>query len=98
MGRFRLSPQARQDIRDIHRYIAPHSAEMADTVRRKLHESCGMLARNPHIGHKRDDLTSWQDILFWPVYSYLIVYKPASKPVDILRILHGARNLRALLR
>lgn len=98
MTRFRLSPEARQDIRDIWSYIARDSLEMAYRVRRTLQESCGMLARNPYIGHQRDDLTSRQDILFWPVYSYLIIYRPATKPVDILRILHGARNVRALLR
>lgn len=57
-----------------------------------------MLARNPYIGHRRDGLTSREDVLFWPVYSYLIIYRPATKPLDILRILHGARDLKALLR
>jgi antitoxin ParD1/3/4/toxin ParE1/3/4 len=45
-----------------------------------------------------EDLTSREDLLFWPVYSYLIVYKPASYPLDIVRILHAARDLTALLR
>lgn len=57
-----------------------------------------MLARNPFLGHNREDLTSRKDLLFWPVYSYLIIYRPASKPVEIFRILHGVRNLKALLR
>jgi hypothetical protein len=32
------------------------------------------------------------------VYSYLIVYDPASSPTRILTVLHGARDLETLLR
>jgi plasmid stabilization system protein ParE len=65
---------------------------------RHLHETCGMPARNPNMSHRRDDLTSREDILFWPAYSYLIVYRPASKPLDIPGILRGARDRNPLLR
>ena len=34
---------------------------------------------------------------FWPVYSYLIVYDPGAKPVQIVRVLHGMRSVEEIL-
>jgi plasmid stabilization system protein ParE len=31
------------------------------------------------------------------VYSYLIVYDPKTKPIQILRVLHGMRNVEEIL-
>lgn len=42
------------------------------------------------------DLTS-VEVRFFPVYSYLIVYRPEAKPLQIVAMLHGSRELEALL-
>jgi plasmid stabilization system protein ParE len=50
-------------------------------------------------GTIREELTSLP-VRFWPVTpypNYFIVYDPEAKPVQILRILHGARNVRSIL-
>ena len=36
-------------------------------------------------------------VLFWPVHSYLITYRD-SKPLRIVRVVHGRRNLKKLLK
>ena len=54
------------------------------------------LARSPEIGHLREDLAD-EPLQFWPVYSYLIIYRPQTRPIQILRILHGSRDIRAIL-
>ena len=54
-------------------------------------------ARNPQIGHTRPDLTT-KPVRFWPIYSYLIVYDPQSRPLEIVRILSGYRDIAALLK
>jgi hypothetical protein len=36
-------------------------------------------------------------VKFWNVYSYLVVYDPASTPLTIVAILHGARDIERLL-
>jgi len=46
----------------------------------------------PHLGHVREDVTVTH-LRFWSHYSYLIVYNPNSKPLEVVRILHGARDL-----
>jgi len=95
MRRFRLSPEAASDIREIWAYIAAHRIKAAQRVRLTLFEACQRLAENPSIGHTRHDLTD-QPVRFWPVGSNLIVYDPESRPLAIVRVVHGARDTPSL--
>jgi len=45
----------------------------------------------------RQDLTN-EDVKFFPVYSYLIVYRPKTKPLQIACILHGRRDVEQVLK
>jgi hypothetical protein len=36
-------------------------------------------------------------LLFWPVRDYLIVYRPERKPIEIVTVVRGSRDVRALL-
>jgi plasmid stabilization system protein ParE len=95
MKRFILSPEAAQDIREIWAYIAVDSMNAARRFRLQILDACQGIADNPHIGHSRGDLTD-KPVLFWPAGSCLIVYA-ARKPVEIVRVLHGARDIPSLL-
>jgi len=58
------------------------------------------LAGHPFIGHKRRDITLLP-VLFWtiPKYpNYIIVYRPESKPLQVIAILHGNRDLKEILK
>jgi plasmid stabilization system protein ParE len=98
MTGFRLAPDARTDIQEIWSYIADASLDAAGRVRRALLNSCRQLAKHPLIGHRRADLTTRGDVLFWPVYSYMIIYRPATQPLEIVRVLHAKRDVRSVLR
>ena len=47
------------------------------------------------MGHKREDLT-YRDIMFWALYSYLIIYRN-SQPLRVVRIIHAKRDVKKLL-
>jgi plasmid stabilization system protein ParE len=94
--RFRLSPEAAGDIREIWEYIADDSIRAARKVRLLILDVCERIAEKPRIGHFRRDLTR-KPVLFWPVGSYLIVYNPVAKPVEIVRVLHAARDVTTLI-
>jgi plasmid stabilization system protein ParE len=96
MKRFKLAPEAARDIREIWAYIAKDSIKAARRVRREMLNACHRIARNPRVGHSREDLTD-KPVLFWPVGSYLIIYNPAGKPVEIIRVVHAARDVPSLL-
>ena len=97
MRRFRLAPEAHQDIKEAWAYIAADSIEAASRVRQQIRDSCRHLAQHPGLGHRRDDLTTRADVRFWPVSSYLIIYRPATTPLEILRVLHGKRDAKSIL-
>jgi plasmid stabilization system protein ParE len=70
---------------------------MADRVEELILEKFAALASDPGIGHRRSDLTA-RDVRFFPVYSYLIVYRPSTKPLQVVAVLHGARDMLRLLK
>jgi len=92
-----FSPEARLDLLEIWEYIAKDNLTAADRVLEEIREAINMLARNPDLGHRRKDLTS-KLVRFWPVYSYLIIYDPATRPLEIVRILSGYRDVAGLLK
>ena len=50
------------------------------------------LAITPGAGHSRENLTD-EPVKFWPVFSYLIIYDPATQPIGVARVLHGGQDL-----
>ncbi|MFZ0859701.1 MAG: type II toxin-antitoxin system RelE/ParE family toxin [Candidatus Sulfotelmatobacter sp.] len=96
-SRYILSPEAAEDLASIWHYIQTQSSvEMADRVESVIRERIAFLARNPSAGHQRRDLTD-MGVRFFPVYSYLIVYRPETKPLQIVSILHGRREVDRIL-
>jgi toxin ParE1/3/4 len=65
-------------------------------VIRSLVKAIRLLAQSPQLGHLRTDLTQLP-LKFWPVFSYLIVYDPARRPIEVIRVLHAARNIEQIL-
>lgn len=61
-----------------------------------IREKILLLAGSQGAGHRRADLTG-SDVRFFPVYSYLIVYRPETKPLQVVAILHGSREVARLL-
>ena len=92
-----LAPQAAQDLVEIWRFIKTQtSLEMADRVESVIRSRLVFLARNPGTGHWRKDLTS-KYVRFFSVYSYLIVYRPETIPLQIIAIIHGRRDVERVL-
>jgi plasmid stabilization system protein ParE len=92
-----VAPQAARDLVDIWRYLVKESSEeTADRVESAIRNKFAYLADFPNGGHWRRDLTT-ANVRFFSVYSYLIVYRPETKPIQIVAILHGHRDFSALL-
>jgi hypothetical protein len=49
----------------------------------------------PGQGHQRKDLTQ-RPVLFFPLYSYLVVYQPNVEPIRIMAVLRGTRNVKRI--
>ena len=96
MARFVLSPEARDDLREIRGFIARDSANAARRVLSELRAAMSRLAEMPEMGHFRADLAD-EPLRFWPVHSYLIIYRPDRKPLEVVRVLSGYRDIAELL-
>src|SRR5580704_3069914 len=96
-ARYVLAPEAARDLVRIWRYIKKESTvDMADQVETVIRDRIAFLARSPGAGHSRKDLTEEQ-VKFFSVYSYVIVYRPETKPLQVVCILHGRRDLEKIL-
>jgi antitoxin ParD1/3/4/toxin ParE1/3/4 len=95
-NRFALTPEAQADLTEISNYIQQDSPAAARRVRDELLAAMRRLARMPGIGHLREDLSD-EPVRFFSVYSYLIIYRPETDPLQIVRVLHGARDVGAIL-
>ena len=51
----------------------------------------------PGQGHSRRELTS-RPVLFLPLYSFLVVYQPDVRPIRIIAVLRGKRDLKRILK
>jgi antitoxin ParD1/3/4/toxin ParE1/3/4 len=95
--RYVLAPQAARDLVQIWRYVKREASQgAADRVESVIRAKCVYLAGFPGAGHWRRDLTS-ANVRFFSVYSYLIVYRPETKPLQVVTILHGSRDVAGIL-
>jgi plasmid stabilization system protein ParE len=94
---YHLTPEAQANIQEIGAFVAQDSVDAALRVLDAFEHAFDQLAASPEIGHKREDLTA-RPVKFWSVYPYLVVYDPASSPLSIIAVLHGARDVERLLK
>lgn len=93
-----LAPEAARDLVSIWRYIKKQSSlEMAARVESEIRDRVVLLAKTPGLGHWRKDLTD-EPVKFFPVYSFLVVYRPETKPLQVVAILHGRRDVERVLK
>jgi plasmid stabilization system protein ParE len=97
MKTYRLTPTAQHDLDAIAEYIAVEaSVERAMKVLREFREAFRKLGDMPGIGHFREDLLD-RRYKFWSVHSYVIVYRWETEPIQVVAVVHGARDLEAFL-
>src|SRR5947207_581993 len=97
MTLYDLSAEAQTDLFGIWSHIAEDSVELANRIENEFHSLFGSLGRMPRMGHARKDLTG-RPLLFFPLYSYLVVYEPNVSPIRIMAVLRGKRNVKRIIK
>jgi len=92
-----ISPEALQDLRDIHDYIALDDPGAATRVIDACEETVSLISNNPEIGVARPRLRNLRSMIVTEFPNYLVFYRLASGRVEIVRVLHGARDLHSIL-
>ena len=96
MGRILRSKASEEDYREIWRFIAADNPDAADNLLRRFDEKLELYARNPGMGTMRENLG--QGLRSFPVGNYLIFYRTAENAIELVRVLHGARDLHSIFR
>ncbi|HVO26063.1 MAG TPA: type II toxin-antitoxin system RelE/ParE family toxin [Candidatus Margulisiibacteriota bacterium] len=81
-----LSPLAQSDREEIFCRIAADDFDTAVRVDGELER----------VLFRRTDLLP-RRFRVWPFYSYLVIYKPETSPLEIVRIWHSAQRLPQLI-
>lgn len=97
MRKLLILPRARLDLLEIWHYLAKESLPAAQRVGDELDAAIRDLVTMPGKGHKRSEAGD-ERIRFWSVYSYLIIYRYDDSQLTVVRVVHGKRDLKKLLR
>ncbi len=92
--KFKRTAEAENDLLSIWRYIAEDNQQAATRLILSIDKKCGLLAENPKLGAARPDIAP--EVRYLTVGNYLILYRELSNSVEVVRVLHGARNLEAI--
>jgi len=92
--KYRLSSVADEDIEEIWLYIARDNPSAADALIDVFHEKFQLLAHRPQIGLSCESLRP--GMRRFHVNRYIVYYQLRSSHIEIVRILHGARDIESL--
>jgi toxin ParE1/3/4 len=91
---FRVSDRAVADLDEIWLYISQDNPDSADKFIGELASRFPKLASMPEMGRLREELSP--GLRSFPVGRYIVFYRRAGDGVEIIRVLHGARNFPPL--
>jgi toxin ParE1/3/4 len=100
-GVIRKTLQARVDLVEIADYLAQGSLAAAERFLQAAEQAFAGLAAMPGLGSPWESSNPrLQEVRTWSVpgfRKYLVFYRPTADGIDVLRVLHGARDLDAVL-
>ena len=87
-------PRAETDFVEIWQFIGRDDPRAADRQLDRIEAQCQLLASNPRLGRLRPEIA--QDARAWVVGRYLILYRAVDDGVEIVRVVHGARDMEQI--
>ena len=87
-------PQAQEDLLEIWLRIAQDSPLHADHFLDFLDEKMRLLATSPRLGRLYPELAD--GLRGFPANDYMVFYREASQGIEVVRVLHGARDIATL--
>src|SRR5260221_14043514 len=94
MSRCRFSREVSHDMEEIGRSIAEDNFEAAIAYVGLIRPRRRLLTSQPLMGRPRDEL--FPSLRSFPVGQHVIFYRPVKNDIQIIRVLHGARDIEAL--
>ncbi len=93
--KYTLAPSARRDMNEIWDYIAQDNVNAADRLLEQFGEEFDLLAIHKLIGRQEDRFG--RGVRTLPHNAYLIFYLSDRDPIEIVRVIHSARDIPAIM-
>jgi plasmid stabilization system protein ParE len=90
MKNYFLSPRAQNDLYLLLLAVAEKNRSATRKLSSGLHATFRFLGRNPSSGELRSDLG--EGLRIFTHRNYVIIFRSKNKSVEIVRIIHGARD------
>ncbi|HAT15406.1 MAG TPA: type II toxin-antitoxin system RelE/ParE family toxin [Microcoleaceae bacterium UBA11344] len=94
MNRYIIAPSASRDLNEIIDYFARLNVERGERLIAAFEKKCHNLINFPMIGRSYEEIRA--DLRGVPLDGYIILYQVTANTLEILRVVHGSRNLKAL--
>jgi toxin ParE1/3/4 len=93
-----FSLRAQRELRAAAEWIAADNPQAARMLVRTAMRAAALLQRRPQLGARRPQWAP-ERYRFWPLrgFPYLMVYDAEAQPPHVVRFVHTARDLPALL-
>ncbi len=86
---------AREDRIEVEVYLIPNAPEAVDKVMGEIDAKYQFLAAHPLAGRVRSDLDERATLRSFPAGRYVIFYEPHEDGIEVIRLLHGSRDIRS---
>jgi toxin ParE1/3/4 len=100
MARIVRRPQAESDLVELYVRIGRGSVRAADRFLAAVDRACETLAQMPELGSRPESRRlARTGVRLWSIRGfkrYVIIYRPLDDGIEVLRVVHGARNLENL--
>ena len=93
MSRTEYLPEALEDLYSIWQHVAEQSRseEIADRLIDAIDDTCQSYATQPLMGQARSELAD--EVRCFPVGKYVVFYLPYSDGIEVIQVIHGARDI-----
>jgi toxin ParE1/3/4 len=96
-----IKPRAQLDLYRHFLYIGQHNLSAADRLLAAFEEDVERLLQMPGMGRERHfqkpELRGLRSLPIKGFNNYLIFYKPTADGIEVLRVIHGARDIERAL-
>lgn len=96
-----FQPVATRELADLLADIEIRSRSAAENVERSIGETLELLSANPLLGtayrSRNPDLAGIRYLLVPDYPQFVIIYRPTPEGIEVMHVLRGRRNLRAIL-
>jgi toxin ParE1/3/4 len=88
--------QAETDLAEILDYVEERSPQAAERLARAIDDRCTLLSQLPLMGRTREELGPGLRSVV--LEHYVLFYRVTATAVEVLRILHGIRDIDTIMK